>query len=157
VRAGVGDGSLTDRGMSVRFARPLASCTRVQTYPGRMNAITSNGPDRPAWVAVEACTLPTVERPLRLAEFDDLFATTVRSVEMTEPNRVRLLLTGDEAVADRTQRLADAESSCCSFFSFGVSTVEAGLVEFDVEVPAAYAEVLAALVARADAALGSAS
>ena len=122
-----------------------------------MNAITSNGPDGPAWAAVEACTLPTVERPLRLAEFDDLFATTLRSVEMTEPNRVRLLLTGDEAVADRTQRLADAESSCCSFFSFGVSTVEAGLVAFDIEVPAAYAEVLAALVARADAALGSAS
>ena len=122
-----------------------------------MNAITSNGPDGPAWAAVEACTLPTVERPLRLAEFDDLFATTLRSVEMTEPTRVRLLLTGDEAVADRTQRLADAESSCCSFFSFGVSTVEAGLVAFDIEVPAAYAEVLAALVARADAALGSAS
>ena len=39
---------------------------------------------------------------------------------------------GDEAVAARTQRLADAESSCCSFFTFGVSTVEPGLVAFDI-------------------------
>ena len=69
----------------------------------------------------------------------------------------RLLLTGDEALAERTQRLADAESSCCSFFTFGVSTVEPGLVAFDIEVPAAYADVLAGLVARADAALGAAS
>ena len=117
----------------------------------------SGGPGGQGWASVEACTLPTVERPLRLAEFDDLFATTLLSVEKTGPTRARLLLTGGEAVADRTQRLADAESSCCSFFTFGVSTVEPGLVAFDIEVPAAYVEVLAALVARADAALGAAS
>jgi hypothetical protein len=28
----------------------------------------------PAVVVPDACTLPAVERPLRLAEFDDLFA-----------------------------------------------------------------------------------
>ena len=137
--------------------REVASCTWVQAYRGRMTTMMSDGADGREWVAVEACTLPTVERPWRLAEFDDLFTTTLRSVEKTEPTRVRLLLMGEEAVAKRTQRLADAESSCCSFFTFGVSTVEAGLVAFDIEVPAAYAEVLAALVARADAALGSAS
>lgn len=27
-----------------------------------------------------ACTLPTAERPLRLAEFEELFATAVRGV-----------------------------------------------------------------------------
>src|SRR6478609_8362336 len=96
----------------------------------------SDGPDDLGWASVEACTLPTVERPLRLAEFDDLFATALRSVEKLEPTSVRLLLTGDEGVAARTQRLADAESSCCSFFTFGVSTVEPGLVAFDIEVPA---------------------
>ena len=36
--------------------------------------------DEQVWVT-DACTLPTVERPLRLAEFDDLFATAVRAVE----------------------------------------------------------------------------
>jgi hypothetical protein len=117
-----------------------------------MDTEMSNGSDGRDWASVEACTLPTVERPLRLAEFDDLFATTLRSVEKTEPTRARLLLTGDEAVAERTLRLADAESSCCSFFTFGVTTVEPGLVAFDIEVPAAYAYVLAGLVARADAA-----
>jgi hypothetical protein len=30
--------------------------------------------DDRVWVP-QACTLPTVERPLRLAEFNDLFAT----------------------------------------------------------------------------------
>jgi hypothetical protein len=29
------------------------------------------------WIAVDACTLPTDEQPLRLAEFDELFATTL--------------------------------------------------------------------------------
>jgi len=32
-----------------------------------------------SWVP-DACTLPTAERPLRLAELDDLFATAVRAV-----------------------------------------------------------------------------
>jgi hypothetical protein len=116
-----------------------------------------NGPEGLRWASVEACTLPTVERPLRPAEFDDLFVTTLRSIENTEPTRARLLLTGDEAVAERTQRLADAESSCCSFFTFEVSAVEPGLLAFDIEVPPAYAEVLAGLVARADAVIGAAS
>jgi hypothetical protein len=29
----------------------------------------------------DACTLPTAEQPLRLAEFDELFATAVRRVD----------------------------------------------------------------------------
>ncbi len=48
---------------------------------------TTNRPDGQAgpagleWVEVDACTLPTVERPLRMSEFDDLFATHLRAVE----------------------------------------------------------------------------
>ncbi len=117
----------------------------------------SNEPDGLGWASVEACTLPTAERPLRLAEFDDLFATTMRLIEHAGPHRARLLFAGDEALAERTQRLADAESSCCSFFSFGVSTLEPGLVALDIEVPPEYADVLAGLVERADAAQGTAS
>ena len=56
-------------------------------------------------------------------------------------------------MANRARRLAHAESLCCSFFTFGVSTLEPGLVAFDIEVPPAYADVLAGPVARADAAL----
>jgi hypothetical protein len=139
------------------FAGQVASCTRVQDYRCRVDTIMNNGPDGLGWTSVETCTLLTVERPLRLAEFDDLFDTTLQSVERTDPTRARLLLTGDEAVAERTQRLADAESSCCSFFTFCVSTVEPGLVAFDIEVPATYADVLAAMLTRADAALRTGS
>ena len=117
----------------------------------------TNEPDGPGWAPVEACTLPTAERPLRLAEFDDLFATTLWRIDRTGHTGARLLLTGDEALADRTQRLADAESACCSFFTFSVSALEPGLVALDIEVPAAYVDVLAGLVERADAALRAGS
>lgn len=116
----------------------------------------AGGPGELGWTDVAACTLPTAERPLRLAEFDDLF-TAVRSIERSDGTRARLLMAGDDAFADRTQRLADAESSCCSFFAFGVTTVEPGLVALDIEVPEAYADVLAALVVRAEAAQAAAS
>ena len=118
---------------------------------------TTSGPGGLAWTSVEACTLPTAERPLRLAEFDDLFATSIRSVDRPGDTRARLLLAGDDGLAGRVQRLADAETSCCSFFTFRVSTVEGGLVALDVEVPSAYAGVLAGLVARAEAAPGDAA
>ena len=125
-----------------------------------MNQMMTFGPGGPDWVDVEACTLPTVERPLRLAEFDGLF-TAVASIERTGDTHARLLLAGDPAdsgaLADRTQRLADAESSCCSFFTFGVSSPTDGQVALDIEVPAAYADVLAALVARAEAGHGTPS
>ena len=116
-----------------------------------------SGPGDLGWTDVEACTLPTAERPLRLADFDDMFTTTLHSIEQPDDTHARLLLAGDESLSDRTQRLADAESSCCSFFTFGVSTVKDGLVALDIEVPSAYAGVLAGLVARAEAAQGPAS
>lgn len=41
-----------------------------------------------------ACTLPPADRPLRLGEFDELFATAVRRVEPVTAERVRLWLAG---------------------------------------------------------------
>lgn len=122
-----------------------------------MNMKLTDGSDGLAWVDVEACTLPTAERPLRLAEFDDLFSTSLRSIDRTGDTRARLLLGGDAGLAERTQRLADAESGCCTFFSFGVTSLEEELVAFDVAVPSAYTDVLAGLVGRAKAVLGEAS
>jgi hypothetical protein len=121
-----------------------------------MNTAMASQPDDEGWTDVEACTLPTVERPLRLADFDDLF-TAVRMIELSGATHARLLLAGDEALADRTERLADAESSCCSFFTFGVSTVDDGVVALDIDVPPAYADVLAGLVARAEPSQAAAS
>jgi hypothetical protein len=65
--------------------------------------------------APDGCTLPTAERPLRVAEFDELFTTVVR-FERPQPTRLDLVLGGDaEAMA---RDLADRESQCCSFFVF---------------------------------------
>ena len=122
-----------------------------------MNATMTGGPDDLGWADVGVCTLPTAERPLRLAEFDDLFATALRSIERPDDTHARLVLAGAEGLAKRTQRLADAEMSCCSFFAFTVTSLDERQVAFDVEVPAAYAGVLAGLVGRAEGVLGGAS
>jgi hypothetical protein len=59
------------------------------------------------------------------------------------------------------QRLADAETACCSFFTFTVTPLAGGTggtaVALAIEVPAAHADVLAALVARAVQARGVAA
>ena len=110
------------------------------------------------WVPVDACTLPTVDRPMRLAELDDLFSTSLREVDRgvgAEP-RARLVLTGEATLPERVQRLADAETGCCSFFTFTVTRLDAlvsgrdTVVALDIEVPPARVDVLDALVARAD-------
>lgn len=67
------------------------------------------------WVP-EACTLPTVEQPLRREEFDALFAQDVRSLVRESPNRVRLELRPDPDSAARAAGLAAKETGCCSFF-----------------------------------------
>jgi hypothetical protein len=112
----------------------------------------------PDWVPVDACTLPTAEQPLRAAEFDELFATALRGTQRLDARRARLVLAGDQAMPSRVQRLVDAESACCSFFTFTVtsppahSSPERGetTVELTIEVPPARADVLAALVTRAE-------
>jgi hypothetical protein len=102
----------------------------------------------------EACTLPTAERPLRLAEFDDLFATAVRGVEPVSATRARLHLTGPAGLADRVRDLAARETECCSFFTFTTTPEPASdgeAVVLGIGVPAAHADVLASLVQQASA------
>jgi hypothetical protein len=94
----------------------------------RMELETSTppGPAPVPWVAVEACTLPTAEQPLRVAEFDDLFTHALRVVECPHATaeQARLVLRGDEALAGRVQQLADAETACCSFFTFALTPLD---------------------------------
>lgn len=101
----------------------------------------------PAWVP-SACTLPTVERPLRVAEFDAFFTEAVRALERPAPTRLRLGLDADPAVASRAAGLAARESGCCSFFAFTLAITGDGMV-LDVEVPTGQVAVLDALQARA--------
>jgi hypothetical protein len=99
----------------------------------------------------EACTLPTAERPLRLAEFDDLFATALRGQQRLSPTRLRWRL--DPAAEQAARDLAGRESECCSFFSFTFAPAD-GAVQLDVAVPEAHADVLDALANRAAAGTG---
>jgi hypothetical protein len=119
------------------------------------------GPAPADWVPVDACTLPTADQPLRVAEFDDLFATALRGIESSDASgRARLVLAGGEDLAGRVQRLAAAETACCSFFTFTftftpLATDEADaaggtVLVLDIEGPVARADVLAALVRRAE-------
>ncbi|MEU7613924.1 hypothetical protein [Micromonospora sp. NPDC049204] len=105
--------------------------------------------DNQAWVP-EACTLPSVQRPLRLAEFDDLFATALREQQRLSPTDLRWRL--DSAAETTARDLTDRESSCCSFFTFTLAA-DAGTLRLDVQVPAAYVDVLDALAQRAAAGL----
>lgn len=101
----------------------------------------------PSW-APDACTLPTVERPLRLAEFDDLFATALRGQQRLSATALSWDL--DPAAETTARDLADRESACCSFFAFTFRPGD-GVLWLDVEVTAGYVAVLDALAQRAAA------
>jgi hypothetical protein len=93
----------------------------------------------------DACTLPTAERPLRLTEFDDLFATALRNQQRIAATQLRWRLhPGAETTA---RELARRECACCSFFTFTFST-DGGDLLLDVTVPGAHVDVLDALEAR---------
>jgi hypothetical protein len=103
----------------------------------------------PAWVPVDACTLPTADRPTRLAEFDGLFAALL-DVRREEPGWLRLRLDDRDDVEDRARDLVARESGCCSFFDFAVHRGD-GAVVVDVRVPDSRIVVLEGLAAQAEA------
>jgi hypothetical protein len=107
--------------------------------------------------ASESCTLPTVDQPVRVAEFDDFFSESVRAVERVDATTLRLLV--DSVAADRARSLAGRESSCCSFygFDFAAARAVAGMVSMRVTVPGASVTVLDAFAVRAAAGLAVAA
>lgn len=104
--------------------------------------------------AAEACTLPTIEQPVRRAEFDDLFAHDVVSVHLVSPRELRLELRPEPETAARAAGLAAKETGCCSFFTFELTMTE-GRVSLKVSTAAAHESVLEALRARAEARVGA--
>jgi hypothetical protein len=98
------------------------------------------------WVP-QSCTLPTEEQPLRIAEFDALFANALLGVERPASVRARLVL--DAAAEPVARELAERETSCCSFFTFAFGQDAAGRLAMDVSVPEEHVGVLEALVDRA--------
>ncbi len=94
-----------------------------------------------------ACALPDAERPLRLAEFDTLFAEAVVDVERNG-DAARLRLSGPAGLRERVLDLTERESRCCSFFDFTVQGLD-GDLELVIAVPPEQHDVLEALVDRA--------
>jgi hypothetical protein len=102
------------------------------------------------WVP-SSCTLPTAEQPLRVAEFDALFAEAVQGLARPERTRLRLDLVFTPEHAARAAELTARENGCCSFFTF-ILTIADGSLALEVTVPAQHVAVLDALQARAGAA-----
>jgi hypothetical protein len=101
-------------------------------------------------MTTDACTLPTAERPLRLAEFEDLLAGHLTDMSRAG-DRLRLSLSGDAGLRERVADLASRETACCSFFDFALSGT-ADAVVLEVGVPAERREILDALAALAEGA-----
>lgn len=103
----------------------------------------------------EACTLPTADRPTRIAEWGSLF-THVLATASLGAQRGRIVLPAEEALAARARDLAARETSCCSFFTFefGVGRDESGAttLTLDVSVPPAQRAVLDSFLSWAEAA-----
>ncbi|MEU1237969.1 hypothetical protein ABZ399_27710 [Micromonospora aurantiaca] len=104
-----------------------------------------------SWVP-GTCTLPTTERPLRLAEFDGLFHDALRGADRLTARHLRLHL---DSTAEPTARdLIARESACCSFFTFDLARPDGDTLTLDIRVPATRVAVLDALALRATAARG---
>ncbi|MFG2888140.1 hypothetical protein [Streptomyces sp. NPDC048248] len=65
-----------------------------------------------AWVP-QSCTLPTEERPLRVAKWDALFSERLTSLSRPRPLHLQLYLAGGPGVEDRVRDLVARESGCC--------------------------------------------
>ena len=102
------------------------------------------------WVP-EACTLPTVEQPVRVAEFDELFATAVRPAERVDRTELRLHLPAGDETMSAARDLMSRETGCCSFFTFDLRTSDAG-TQLEARVPPAHVAVLDAMQERVETA-----
>jgi hypothetical protein len=102
------------------------------------------------WVPA-SCTLPTVQQPLRLVEFDGFFRAAVRRSTRTSTTRLDLVILGEFGATARD--LAEREGGCCSFFRFDFHPAADGLV-MSIGVPKSHVDVLDALQARVSTVLG---
>ncbi|AKP60077.1 MULTISPECIES: hypothetical protein [Mycobacteriaceae] len=96
------------------------------------------------WVP-DSCSLPTVDRPLRVAEFDGLFGQSVLRSVRVSATRLDLVLAADAEAAARD--LAAREVGCCSFFRFDFDTAGSDVV-ISIGVPPSHTDVLDALAQR---------
>ena len=96
--------------------------------------------------APAACTLPTAEQPLRVAEFDQLFADHLRSATRVDPHTLDLVLTAESR--STAEALTTKETECCSFFTFDFTDTPTGNLGLRITVPPTQTAVLDALTNR---------
>jgi hypothetical protein len=96
------------------------------------------------WVP-QACTLPSAEQPFRVAEFDALFATHLKTSTRVDTTTLDLTLAAEAAAT--TADLTARETECCSFFHFELTPVDDEL-RLRITVPAAHTAVLDGLSNR---------
>jgi len=99
-------------------------------------------------ITTDGCTLPTEQRPLRLAEFESLFTEALRRVQR-DGDAVRMHLAGEPGLVDRVRDLAEREMECCSFFTFLIEGSDDNLV-LEISVPPDRRDILVALTRRAE-------
>lgn len=95
--------------------------------------------------APDSCSLPSAERPLRVAEFDALFQESVLGSARISSTRLEVTLVSGAEIAARD--LATRESGCCSFFTFEFDTRPSEVV-MGIAVPHSQVAVLDALAAQ---------
>ena len=99
--------------------------------------------EHPDWTP-DACTLSTAQRPLRVMEFDELFALVLRKTR-AQPTRLDLVVpAGVEATA---RSLAERENACCSFFTLEFEPAGSDVV-MHISVPPDQVGVLHAIELR---------
>ena len=143
-------------GLSLAEIRPIRDeiARRVQALVAEL-APAAGASTTGTWAA-EACTLPTAQRPLRAASFDEFFAASVQEITRTGSDQLRLDLRPGPDTAARAAGLAAEETACCSFFTFTLTATGGGLT-LDITGPPAQRAVLDALAQRAAAAVRPAS
>ncbi len=94
--------------------------------------------------APDDCTLPTAERPLRVAEFDEFFTVVLR-FDRPQPTRLDLVLPRDAEATDRY--LADRKANAARS-SRSASNRTAEDVVMHIGVPSARVKILDAIEAR---------
>ncbi len=87
--------------------------------PGHVRFCRHHHGRGPDWVPA-AWTLPTLEQPMRVAEFDEPFGTAVRAIDRSAATRL------DGAAEAKTRDLTEMENACCSFFTLTIGPVGAG-------------------------------
>jgi hypothetical protein len=100
------------------------------------------------------CTLPTPARPLRVAEFEELFTDQIAGPRWLDTYLVEFTFDDSDDRYDQVNDLVTREMSCCPFFDFSITkeprvATQQPVVMLRVGVPASRHDVLEALTSGA--------